>query len=68
MFTYPPVSAVLAVPLALMPWRAAQFVWLPMIYVPLAIVAWISFRPLLRRARRYAPAVFARAVRGRYAC
>jgi alpha-1,2-mannosyltransferase len=59
MFTYPPVSAVLAVPLALMRWRVAQFAWLPMIYVPLAIVVWISFRPLLRRARRYAPAVFA---------
>jgi alpha-1,2-mannosyltransferase len=59
MFTYPPVSAVLAVPLALMRWRVAQFVWLPMIFVPLAIVVWISFRPLLRRARRYAPAVFA---------
>jgi alpha-1,2-mannosyltransferase len=30
-----------------------------MIYVPLAIVVWISFRPLLARARRYAPAAFA---------
>jgi alpha-1,2-mannosyltransferase len=59
MFTYPPVAAVLAVPLALMRWRVAQFAWLPMIYVPLAIVVWISFRPLLRRARRYAPAAFA---------
>jgi alpha-1,2-mannosyltransferase len=59
LFTYPPVAAVLAVPLALMPWRVAQFAWLPMIYVPLAIVVWISFRPLLTRARRYAPAVFA---------
>ena len=59
LFTYPPVAAVLAVPLALIPWRAAQFAWLPMIYVPLAIVVWISFRPLLTRARRYAPAVFA---------
>jgi alpha-1,2-mannosyltransferase len=59
MFTYPPVSAVLAAPLALMPRRVAQFAWLPMIYVPLAIVVWISFRPLLRRARRYAPAAFA---------
>jgi len=59
MFTYPPVSAVLGVPLALMRWRVAQFAWLPMIYVPLAVVVWISFRPLLRSARRYAPAVFA---------
>ena len=59
LFTYPPVAAVLAIPLALMPWRVAQFAWLPMIYVPLAIVVWISFRPLLARTRRYAPAVFA---------
>jgi alpha-1,2-mannosyltransferase len=59
MFTYPPLSAVLAVPVALLPWRAAQFAWLPMIYVPLAVVVWISFRPLLARSRRYAPAVFA---------
>jgi alpha-1,2-mannosyltransferase len=59
LFTYPPVAAVLAVPLAVMPWRLAQFAWLPMIYVPLAVVVWISFRPLLARARRYAPALLA---------
>ena len=59
LFTYPPLSAVLAVPLGLMPWRLTQFAWLPMVYVPLAVVVWISFRPLLARARRYAPAVFA---------
>jgi alpha-1,2-mannosyltransferase len=59
LFTYPPLAAVLAVPLALVPWRAAQFAWLPVIYGPLAIVVWISFRPLLTRARRYGPAVFA---------
>jgi len=59
LFTYPPLAALLSVPLALMPWRLAQFAWLPMIYVPLAVVAGISFRPLLTRARRCAPAVFA---------
>jgi alpha-1,2-mannosyltransferase len=58
-FTYPPVAAVLAVPLALMPGRVSQFAWLPMIYGPLAVVAWISFRPLLARVRGYAPAVLA---------
>jgi alpha-1,2-mannosyltransferase len=64
LFTYPPVSAVLAIPLALMPWRAAQFAWLPVIYVPLAVVTWISFRPLLARARGYAPAVAALLIAG----
>jgi alpha-1,2-mannosyltransferase len=59
LFTYPPLAGLLSVPLALMPWRVTQFAWLPMIYVPLAIVVWISFRPLLARARRYAPAAFA---------
>jgi alpha-1,2-mannosyltransferase len=64
LFTYPPVSAVLAIPLALVPWRAAQFAWLPVIYVPLAVVIWISFRPLLARARGYGPAVAALLVAG----
>ncbi|MGH3276645.1 MAG: glycosyltransferase 87 family protein [Streptosporangiaceae bacterium] len=59
LFTYPPVAAVLAVPLAVMTWRVAQFAWLPMIYVPLTVAVWYSFRPLLARARGYAPAVFA---------
>jgi alpha-1,2-mannosyltransferase len=59
LFTYPPAAAVLATPLALMSWPVAQFAWLPMIYVPLAVVTWISFRPLLARAGRYAPAAAA---------
>jgi len=45
LFTYPPVSAVLAVPLAWVPWRAAQFLWLPMI-----------LRPAGRRNRAFVPA------------
>jgi alpha-1,2-mannosyltransferase len=48
-FTYPPLAAVFAVPLALMPWSAAQLVWVPVIYVPLAVVIWYAFAPLLRR-------------------
>ncbi|HUZ23033.1 MAG TPA: glycosyltransferase 87 family protein [Streptosporangiaceae bacterium] len=59
LYTYPPASAVLGVPLAWVPWRAAQILWMAMIYVPLGIVIWLAFRPLLTRARRYAPAVFA---------
>jgi alpha-1,2-mannosyltransferase len=48
-FTYPPLAAVFAVPLALIPWSAAQLVWVPVIYVPLAVVIWYAFAPLLRR-------------------
>jgi len=48
-FTYPPVAALFAVPLALLPWPAAQLAWVPFIYVPLAVVIWFAFAPLLRR-------------------
>jgi alpha-1,2-mannosyltransferase len=58
LFTYPPLSAVLAVPLAWVPWRIAQILWMPMVYLPLFAVIWYSFRPLLARAGRYAPAAF----------
>jgi alpha-1,2-mannosyltransferase len=58
-FTYPPVAAVFAVPLALMPWPAAQVVWVAFVYVPLAVIVWFAFRPLLRRAGRLWPAAFA---------
>jgi alpha-1,2-mannosyltransferase len=58
-FTYPPAAAILAVPLTLVPWHAAMLIWLPMVYVPLGIVIFFSFRPLLARAGEYAPAAFA---------
>jgi alpha-1,2-mannosyltransferase len=58
-FTYPPVAALFAVPLALMPWAAAQLVWVPFIYGPLAVVIWFAFAPLLRRAGRLRAVVFA---------
>jgi alpha-1,2-mannosyltransferase len=48
-FTYPPAAALFAVPLALMPWPAAQLVWVPFVYGPLAVVIWYAFAPLLRR-------------------
>jgi alpha-1,2-mannosyltransferase len=50
-FTYPPTAALFAVPLALLPWPAAQLAWVPVIYGPLAVVIWFTFAPLLRRAR-----------------
>ncbi len=46
-FTYPPIAAVFAVPLAMMSWPAAQVVWVAFIYVPLAVTIWYAFRPLL---------------------
>jgi alpha-1,2-mannosyltransferase len=58
-FTYPPVAALFAVPLALIPWPAAQLAWVPVVYGPLAVVIWYAFAPLLRRAGRLRPAAFA---------
>jgi alpha-1,2-mannosyltransferase len=48
-FTYPPAAALFAVPLALLPWPAAQLAWVPFVYVPLAVIIWFAFAPLLRR-------------------
>jgi alpha-1,2-mannosyltransferase len=59
LFTYPPAAALFAVPLAVLPWPAAQLAWVPFVYVPLAVVIWYAFAPLLRRAGRLRPAVFA---------
>lgn len=58
-FTYPPLAAIFAVPLALMSWPAAQLVWVAFVYVPLAVIIWYAFRPLLRRAGRWRPVAFA---------
>ena len=58
-FTYPPAAALFAVPLALMPWPAAQLAWVPVIYGPLAVVIWFAFAPLLRRAGRLRAVAFA---------
>jgi len=58
-FTYPPAAALFAAPLAVLPWPAAQLAWVPFVYVPLAVVIWYAFAPLLARAGRLRPAVFA---------
>jgi alpha-1,2-mannosyltransferase len=42
-----------------MPWSAAQLVWVPFIYGPLAVVIWFAFAPLLRRAGRLRAVLFA---------
>ena len=56
LFTYPPVAAVLAVPLALVPFGLAKVAWIAMVYLPLGVAVWVGFRPLLARAGVYAPA------------
>jgi alpha-1,2-mannosyltransferase len=50
LFTYPPVSAVLAVPLALVPFDVAKIGWIAMLLGPLLLAVLAGFRPLLRRA------------------
>lgn len=54
-FTYPPLGAVLAVPLAMMSWSVAQWVWTVVIFVALTVTVGYAFRPLLARFGRYAP-------------
>ncbi|HEY0717748.1 MAG TPA: glycosyltransferase 87 family protein [Streptosporangiaceae bacterium] len=58
-FTYPPVAAIFAVPLAALSWPAAQLVWVPFVYVPFAVLIGYSFRPLLRRAGPWRWVLFA---------
>jgi alpha-1,2-mannosyltransferase len=57
-FTYPPVSAVLAVPLALVPFWVAKLGWIAMVYVPLVFAVRISFRLILDRAGGAASVLF----------
>lgn len=47
-FTYPPTSALLAVPLALVPLQAANVLWEIGCYVLLLLLVLVSFRSLLR--------------------
>jgi alpha-1,2-mannosyltransferase len=57
-FTYPPVSAILAVPLALAPSGADQIGWIAMVYGPLLLAIRAGFRPILSRAGIAALVVF----------
>jgi alpha-1,2-mannosyltransferase len=61
-YTYPPVGAVLALPLTLASFRLGKIAWTVMVCVPLTVAAWYGFRPLLARAGQAAPAVLAAAV------
>jgi alpha-1,2-mannosyltransferase len=54
-FTYPTFAVLLAVPLALIPWAAAQWLWTALIFVALTLVVRHSFARLLGRIRPWAP-------------
>jgi alpha-1,2-mannosyltransferase len=58
-FTYPPVSAILAEPLTLVPFQDAKTVWMVLTVGVLAVAVGIGFWPLLDRAADFAPALFA---------
>ncbi len=49
-FTYPPFAALLATPLALLSWPAAQWVWVVLVYAALACAVCYAFREPLVRA------------------
>jgi alpha-1,2-mannosyltransferase len=51
-FTYPPFAALLATPLALLSWPAAQWAWVVMVYAALACTVGYAFRAPLARALR----------------
>ncbi|WP_440069622.1 glycosyltransferase 87 family protein [Streptosporangium sp. OZ121] len=46
-FTYPPVAALLATPLAVVSWTAAQWAWTALIFLTLAVTVLLSFRAVL---------------------
>ena len=54
-FTYPPFAALLAVPLALVPFTVAGWIWTVGEVVMTAAVAAIAFTPVLRRCGRWWP-------------
>jgi alpha-1,2-mannosyltransferase len=54
-FTYPTFAVLLAVPLALVPWSVAQWLWTALIFAALALVVRHSFARLLGRIRPWAP-------------
>ncbi|WP_157248483.1 glycosyltransferase 87 family protein [Nonomuraea typhae] len=43
-FTYPPIAGLLAMPLAVMSWTTAQWVWTIGVFAALAVAVWFSFR------------------------
>jgi alpha-1,2-mannosyltransferase len=56
-FTYPTLAVLLAVPLAMLPWSAAQWVWTALIFLALTVAVRYSFAKLLGRMGQWAPIV-----------
>lgn len=54
-FTYPPFAALLAVPLAFVSWPVAQWLWVVVIFVALAVAVRYAFADVLSRYSRWAP-------------
>ncbi|WP_432510716.1 glycosyltransferase 87 family protein [Kineococcus sp. SYSU DK001] len=52
-FTYPTFSAVLSIPLALLPWTVAGWVWTAFQLLLLHVIVGLAFGPLLARAGRF---------------
>lgn len=57
-FTYPPFSALLAVPLAWMSFHTATIVMTVLIYLTLGLIVWYGFRPLIARCGDWGPLVW----------
>ncbi|MDP9221348.1 MAG: glycosyltransferase 87 family protein [Actinomycetota bacterium] len=54
-FTYPPFAALIALPIALVPFEAAAWLWTAAQVAATAATVWIAGRPLLARAGRWRP-------------
>jgi alpha-1,2-mannosyltransferase len=63
-YTYPPVGALLALPLTIVPFAVVEAAWAGLICVALAVTAWFGFRPLLARAGPAAPTALVAVVGG----
>jgi alpha-1,2-mannosyltransferase len=54
-FTYPPIAAILAIPLAWVPFNVAGWVWTVGELACTLVITWVGFRPLLARFGRWWP-------------
>lgn len=54
-FTYPPFAALLAVPIAVIPFVTAAWIWTAAQVAASAATVWVAGRPLLRRAGAWRP-------------
>lgn len=54
-FTYPPIAAILAIPLAWLPFSVAGWAWTISELACTLVITWFGFRPLLARCGRWWP-------------